>query len=312
MMYMSATYDYVHVGDMLQYSHDNVNHLSTFVQSGLGELDRPVFPNSRHFDSSYLPDYMATTLDIGEEELIADEIGTFANYGGYALMSIYYSFLAPINYLNKCREAVASYNISYYTCREDMFHSNLSRALRVLKYSVQPAHARIHAEQKAAIDYGSALGIAKDRYSRLCNINEGQCRHYDPVFGYCHFGNKRDDIYKRSIWSEDCSLFRRTFGVKGFSYEFNPGQDFWDIYSKNNSYSKLFYDEIFSEDIHSLDSANFSLDSGKTLDFFIFPDSLEKCCLQEISQPQLAIHHPTRTPTKFMKLQRGFRYYTFT
>ncbi len=133
MMYMSATYDFVQIGDMLQYSHDNVNYLSTFVQSGLGELDKPVFPNSRHFDSSYLPDYMATTLDLGEDELIADEIGTFANYEGYALMSIYYSFLGPINYLNKCKKAVASYNISYYTCREELFQTNLHHALTSLE-----------------------------------------------------------------------------------------------------------------------------------------------------------------------------------
>ncbi len=91
------------------------------------------------------------------------------------------------------------------------------------------------------------------------------------------------------------------------SYEFNPSMDFLDIYSDKNAYNKLFYDEILSQDIDSKGKP-VVLSNTKTLDFFIYPDSLEKYVLSgsELTMPQLAIHYPMTIPTNFMKLQRGY------
>ncbi len=146
-----------------------------------------------------------------------------------------------------------------------------------------------------------------ENYSMTCNIGYGNCLRYDPVFGYCHYGSMKDVIFERDPLTDDCSLFRRTFGINGISYEFNPSQGFWSTYSRKNSYNKMFYDEIFRDDIYDQQTSNVSLSREENLDFFIFPDSLERSRIFEKSPPLLAIHHPTTIPSNFIKLERCYR-----
>ncbi len=299
MLYKSAKHDIVTVGDLLQYSHDTVNTYLKKKESGYKGFPKPVYPNN--FLSLYLPDLILTVLDMMPSNLTADEIGKYANNGSFGIAAIEDNFKKPVITLSNCSHEENQNEIAYYTCRENMFHSNLFHALRVLKYTVQAAHSKIHPHEKAAEDYRWAQDWVKDFYDirkRRDFYETNNCLQFDPALRYCRFGKEDHDIYKKSLHDDNCTLFRRTFGVKGISYEFNPGQNFFDIYSDKNLYNKMIYSNIFQEDTYFHDKANISLDSGKILDFFIYPDSLERCCLKDVTHPQLAIHHPTKIRTE--------------
>ncbi len=193
--------------------------------------------------------------------------------------------------------------MAFYSCRDNLFHSNLSHAFRVLKYVTQPAHSRIYLNQ-AANDIKLALSFVQEKYSSKCSTSLEKCVNYDPVFSHCQFGHNAED--NQLVDDNVCSLFRRTFGIKGISYEFNPSVKFLDLYSDKNTYNKMFNEEIVSQDQGDQDNAA-NLSSENTLDFFIHPDSLEKYVFSQMTPPMLAVHHPTTVPTTFMKLQRGYR-----
>ncbi len=308
LMYMSSKHDLVTMGDLLQFSHDDVNTYLQNKQLGYKGLTQPVEPDVLFWP--YFPDQMVALLKMEANNLTADEIGRYANHYSFGLPDISLGFLSQF-YSGKCENLLFTSETDFYKCRDEMFHSNLSHALRVLKYSVQAAHSRIHPHEQAAVDFRLAQNLANENYYKkiLLFFNwDNKFLQYDPAIRYCYFGNnKDDDIYERSPHDNACIHFRRTFGVKGISYEFNPSQIFWDTYSKKNAYNKMIYSEIFQDDTHYSKETNISLDSGQILDFFIYPDSLEKCCMDEISSPELAIHHHTKIPSNFMKLQRGYR-----
>ncbi len=309
MVYMSAVQDRVTMGDLLQFSHDNVNTYFQNEEFGYPDLTEPVMPG---WLSSTLPDEMHAILENGPNNLSADEIGKYANHDSFGISAIDDEFLFPLEYSSKCRNAKDVYDIEYYTCRDEMFHSDLAQALKVLKYTMQAAHSRIHPKEQASEDFRLAQNVANGKYSKRKKRNFNKvhkCLQFDPAVRYCYFGKKEDDIFKRSLQKDDCILFHRTFGIKGISYEFNPAQEFWDLYSVKNIYSRMIYNEIFQEDTFFVNKSNDALNSDKVLDFFIYPDSLEKCCMEEMTPPEIAIHHPTKIPNSYLKLQRGYRFY---
>ncbi len=191
---------------------------------------------------------------------------------------------------SKCRNLTYGFEKDYFACRQDDFHANITHNFRVLKHLIQPAHWKIQGKRDTR-DFKTGLKTLGDRYASRCNMDSGKCLNSDPVFRLCHFGQAYGiNMFKKDRMN-DCSLFRRTFGVKGLSYEFNPSLDFWDLYSDKNEYNRMFYDQIHSQDIDGEETTSVNLDSSYFMDFFVYPDSMEKNVYKEMSPHILG--HPS-------------------
>ncbi len=284
------------LGDLLLFAHDQRS-------TNADETNR-VFPNSEKDASSSLPDKMFNVLTNEESQLTADEIVRFVSSSSTGVRSIASNFEKNLATNSRCINITKQNMTSTLDCYKQLFHSNLSHALRVLKHLVQPAHSKIYPDKTLDFKTAVELLVARNNYSPTCSFTKGNCLNHDPVFRHCHFGHETE----ARPFEEDCSFFRRTFGIKGISYEFNPSIGFYDIYSDKNAYNRMFYREIHSQDIGG-QGKNIALSDENILDFFIYPDSYEKYFLSaaELSELQLAIHHPTMVPTKFIKLRRGYR-----
>ncbi len=292
----------VPLGDLLQFSHDGAH-------GGMYALVFPVMPNGQFNASPKLPDEMFSVLSDASTQLAADEMVHFANAPFIGVRSIAENFFVQLTTETYCKGTAILFTREYYRCRDEYFHANISQTLRVLKYLVQPPHPYIYPGE-AEDDVKEALELTRNKYSSpVCYASQESCFNYsDPVVGYCHFGHDGySDIFRRHLRPKnDCSrMFRRTFGVNEISYEFNPSLDFWDLYSKKNAYSRMFYDHIHRQDVKDGDKID-ALSSDSILDFFIQPDLLEKHSFQEMSPPSIAIHHHSTIPSNFMKLQRGY------
>ncbi len=284
----------VQIGDVLEFSY--------LGRKGYIEPYMYTFgPNNAESSSRNLSDMLIDGLLMdNDDKLTAHELVFYLSFANQESMQGDFK-LESGKRGTDCAAYVWLGDARWINCTKQRLDTNWKRYLRLFKYLDQPSFARVSGTGFER-DMVEAFGLAG--YKTKCNMTIGTCINSDPIIRHCNFGYVDSALEERQSNIDDCSYFRRTFGIHGLAYSFTSGS-FWSVYRKNE-WNTAFFEEIFNTENDDFEEDYFS--SGKKLDFFIFPDSIMKYRdAKEAISHSLAIHHPTQFPGSSIFLEAGYR-----